>query len=554
MSKLSLTEATMLALQGKLEESKPATHRRSKKQENIDVNVDDKTAVSVIGNETIVDTEKATIIVDKKEDEFVPETSDGIVDDTSLPMEAPDEDVVEVPVDGDETIIPEDKVPVEQDDEDEAVLDAEADVDLPLGDTETEEDDEDDEDDDEEDEEDKEESKKVESKSKKTETLGYHAGQCPDCKSDDLSFEEPNIYEDGMDYPFHCNSCGADGVERYNIDYVESETNELDESKKVEKVNKDNIDINNAIANPQLKANREKIRQAGYETDKKSVTNPRNGRTFQTKYAPNKDKIDWKNRLDKEKTDFTAIVGPESDKIPSSRKIKQRSTLATYSKADADAYGVKYGPERESKKTESVEDVEDIYKSTNLFKALCDEVEDITCEDGEKPSREQIEKAVDIVINGYDYIWEDLHTALRTEIDKITGYNEDTDSFKPRYEAKSKRRSLGKVTEKVIKYSSKTFKEALNKYYTTNTKTIESVDLTKFNAGRNFIKMEVKLTNKDGMVASKILEMKEIAKNKNFTKYAMVENSRIKNESKSNISMLVATNKDKVLECKYIKK
>ena len=66
--------------------------------------------------------------------------------------------------------------------------------------------------------------------------------------------------------------------------------------------------------------------------------------------------------------------------------------------------------------------------------------------------------------------------------------------------------------------------------------------------------MEVKLTNKDGMVASKILEMKEIAKNKNFTKYAMVENSRIKNESKSNISMLVATNKDKVLECKYIKK
>ena len=56
----------MLALQGKLEESKPATHRRSKKQENIDVNVDDKTAVSVIGNETIVDTEKATIIVDRE--------------------------------------------------------------------------------------------------------------------------------------------------------------------------------------------------------------------------------------------------------------------------------------------------------------------------------------------------------------------------------------------------------------------------------------------------------------------------------------------------------
>ena len=417
MSKLSLTEATMLALQGKLEESKPATHRRSKKQENIDVNVDDKTAVSVIGNETIVDTEKATIIVDKKEDEFVPETSDGIVDDTSLPMEAPDEDVVEVPVDGDDTIIPEDEVPVEQADEDEAVLDAEADVDLPLGDTETEEDND----------EDKEESKKVES-------------------------VEIEVSDDGKDV-----EVTTDNGEEVEVKDETPEENEEDS--------------------------------------------------------------------DTESEDETSIEVPEDVE--------------------------------ENKKVESIDTehaTEDIYKSTNLFKALCDEVEDITCEDGEKPSREQIEKAVDIVINGYDYIWEDLHIALKTEIDKITGYNEDTDSFKPRYEAKSKRRSLGKVTEKVIKYSSKTFKEALNKYYTTNTKTIESVDLTKFSAGRNFIKMEVKLTNKDGMVASKILEMKEIAKNKNFTKYAMVENSRIKNESKSNISMLVATNKDKVLECKYIKK
>lgn len=417
MSKLSLTEATMLALQGKLEESKPATHRRSKKQENIDVNVDDKTAVSVIGNETIVDTEKATIIVDKKEDEFVPETSDGIVDDTSLPMEAPDEDVVEVPVDGDDTIIPEDEVPVEQADEDEAVLDAEADVDLPLGDTETEEDND----------EDKEESKKVES-------------------------VEIEVSDDGKDV-----EVTTDNGEEVEVKDETPEENEEDS--------------------------------------------------------------------DTESEDETSIEAPEDVE--------------------------------ENKKVESIDTehaTEDIYKSTNLFKALCDEVEDITCEDGEKPSKEQIEKAVDIVINGYDYIWEDLHIALKTEIDKITGYNEDTDSFKPRYEAKSKRRSLGKVTEKVIKYSSKTFKEALNKYYTTNTKTIESVDLTKFSAGRNFIKMEVKLTNKDGMVASKILEMKEIAKNKNFTKYAMVENSRIKNESKSNISMLVATNKDKVLECKYIKK
>ena len=445
MSKLNLTEATMLALQGKLEESKPARQSRAskkltKKQENIDINVDEKTAVSVMGNETIVDTEDATIIVDKKEDEFVPETS------TDLPVEAPDEEeVVEVPVDGDETIIPEDEVPVEQldelpveqADEDEAVLDAEADVDLPLGDT-TEDDEDEDEDEDEE--EDKEESKKVESKSKKTETLGYHAGQCPDCKSDDLSFEEPNIYEDGMDYPFHCNSCGADGVERYNIDYVESETNELDESKKVE-----------------------------------------------------------------------------------SKEVK---------KEDFD---------------------ENAYKSSNLFKALCDEITDIVVEDDEQPTQEQIETAVDVVINGYDYIWEDLHTALRTEIDKVTGKG-DGDEYQPRYEAKSHRKSLGAVTEaKTVKYSSKSFKEALTKFYTSNSKTIESVELTKFDMTRNTIKMEAKLTNKDGMVATKKLEMKQIAQNKNFTKYSMQEVSKLKKENKSNITMLVSTNNN-ILECKYIRK
>ena len=419
MSKLSLTEATMLALQGKLEESVPATHRkRSKKQENIDVNVDDKTAVSVIGNETIVDTEDATIIVDKKEDEFVPETSDGIVDDTSLPMEAPEEDVVEVPVDGDETIIPEDEIPEEQADEDEAVLNAEADVDLPLGNTED-------------DEEDKEESKKVQ-------------------------------------------------------ENVEIEVS--DDGKEIEVTTDD-----------------------GEEVEVKDETPEEN------------EEVENDNNEEE-----TSIEVPEEEKedevIEENKKLKKEATE------------------------------DEIYKSSNLFKALCDEVTDIVCQDGEKPTQEQIEQAVDAVINGYDYIWEDLHTALQNEIDKITGYNEETDSFKPRYEAKSHKKSLGKVTEKVIKYSSKTFKEALNKFYTSNTKTIEKVELTKFDMGKNSIKMEVKLTNKDGMVASKILEMKEIAKNKNFTKYSMVENSRIKTENKSNISMLVATNKDKVLECKYIKK
>lgn len=490
MSKLSLTEATMLALQGKLEESKPAIHRRSKKQENIDVNVDDKTAVSVIGNETIVDTEEATIIVDKKEDEFTPETSDGIVDDTSLPMEAPEEDVIEVPVDGDETIIPEDEV--EQADEDEAVLDAEADVDLPLADTSEEND-----------EEDKEESKKVESVEIEVSDDGKEVEVTTDNGEEvEVKDETPEENEEDSD---------TESEDKTSIEVPE----DVEESKKVESKGKYTLDnIDDAIHNIRSKI----AKQRNYDRRRDAVC-----LSIGDDDAVYKPMYDELKKLNAIKRDLLA----KEDNKTESKTIKKENTETP---------------------------AEDIYKSSNLFKAMCDEVEDMTCDDEIQPTKEQIDEIVDAFINGYDFVWEDIHIALRDEIDRVMNKKSETENLKPRYEAKSHRKSLGKVTEKVIKYSSKTFKEALNKYYKTNTKTIESVDLTKFSAGRNFIKMEVKLTNKDGMVASKILEMKEIARNKNFTKYAMIENSKIKKESKSNISMLVATNKDKVLECKYIKK
>ena len=125
MSKMNLTEATMLALQGKLEENKTTLKKRVAetkvtkrlKTENIDVNVDDKTNVSVMGNETVVDTPDATIIVDKKD-----ETCVDCVDNTELPVEV-STDSVEVPVTGDETLVPEVDAPVET-----------PDVDLPVED------------------------------------------------------------------------------------------------------------------------------------------------------------------------------------------------------------------------------------------------------------------------------------------------------------------------------------------------------------------------------------------------------------------------------------
>jgi len=102
-----------------LEESK-----KTKKSEGIDVNVDDKTTVSVEGNETIVDTEDATVIVNKKEDTFVPETSDDLsMENPIVDAETePNTDMVEVPAN--DTVMPED------------VLDEPVDTELPTEDEE----------------------------------------------------------------------------------------------------------------------------------------------------------------------------------------------------------------------------------------------------------------------------------------------------------------------------------------------------------------------------------------------------------------------------------
>ena len=98
---MNLTEATMLAIQGKLklDESKKV------KKESIDVSVDDNGA-------TIVETPEATVIVTDTQNATEAPTEEVIV------AEVPDEvETVEIPVEGDETIIPEEIVEPEVTDE-----------------------------------------------------------------------------------------------------------------------------------------------------------------------------------------------------------------------------------------------------------------------------------------------------------------------------------------------------------------------------------------------------------------------------------------------------
>lgn len=92
--------------------------------------------------------------------------------------------------------------------------------------------------------------------------------------------------------------------DKIDIDFVIEESEKLDE-----KINKDNIEINKAIANPNLGKNKDKIKAAGYETkedyDGKTflIKNPKTGKSVNP-FAYNKEgklKVDFKGKLDSER-------------------------------------------------------------------------------------------------------------------------------------------------------------------------------------------------------------------------------------------------------------
>lgn len=100
-----------------------------------------------------------------------------------------------------------------------------------------------------------------------------------------------------------------------------------------EKINKDNIEINKAIANANRGTkNAEKIKNAGYEVSNSYgstvIENPKTGKTVDLGYdvnKDNKDKIDWKGKLDSERPFVNKTTRGDydikADRIPKSAKV-----------------------------------------------------------------------------------------------------------------------------------------------------------------------------------------------------------------------------------------
>ena len=115
-----LIESTLLALQGKLELNEKVNIKEAKAKVQEDVEIETNDAEVTVGEDTtIIETDEAIVTVEQNKEESCEgeecidtETAEEVVtdetfDDTPLSNEETTEEVVEVPVEGEETIVPE---------------------------------------------------------------------------------------------------------------------------------------------------------------------------------------------------------------------------------------------------------------------------------------------------------------------------------------------------------------------------------------------------------------------------------------------------------------
>lgn len=567
-----------------LEESKKV--EETKKTESIDINVDDSTTVSVDDTQTIVNTEDASIIIQEE----TPDTIEVPVesDDTIVPEKEPEAtDLLNTDTD---TIIDTDTVdvPVEEPSNDaEELSTPEEDLDLPMDNNKNE----------------IEENKKVES------VVRDGAEQI---KADDrydnnlasvngiLADKIANITEDlGDDYSEFIhkeeileiidtivisslwndfNNQLDDLIKETIISKVyeiRGDSNDIDESKQAKR-DKEDILKNKKVESKEIKQEDAKIEISDDGKEIEVTTD-------------NEEEVEVKSEIKDTEDEETDTEDEETDTVDESKEIKQEAPrktrdvyvlmgnygygwdeLVTYdnysdAKEDYKTYEEnepeaqhkivrKREPIEESKKTESV--VSDAANSidydhrqnpseSNAIPFFAGVISDIAEDMGDDYSEWLGEDAVREIINTLfdnDQLWSTItdivKDAITAEVEEIRGVpGEEVEESKP----------------VINKFSSKSFNEALTKYFKKIDKTVESVTETKIRKSNKAIKIETKLIKTDKTSKTIKLEMKHVETNGDFSRYNLVENTSLKTESKhSNVSMLLHTNKQQVLECRYI--
>lgn len=524
---------------------------KSKKQESIDVNVNDDTTVSVEGNDTIVDTSDATVIVSKKEDDFVPETSD----DETAGMEAPEVDAEvapetdNIPADNIETTDDTVELPVSDTVMPEDLTDEPIDTALPDEETDTTIDDM------------VEESKKVES----AVTDGAEHIKNDDRYANNLTSVNgmladkiANIAEDlGDDYS---EFIGKEDILEIIDTIVASSLyndfiNQLDDLiketiiAKVYEIRGDSDDINESKQADQNKEDIKNHRKACYITESKVAIN--------SEYKKLKAKKATKKQEALSKLKSTAKA------IKTERKLNEDkySDSSWYEyKVDDTTYNFICRTFSSSRRWGHDVELKQEYRTIGTARVT---YLNRTWEMFEYQSC--MLKAIDNAIkNGAD---ENKMNALKEQVKAGRGLLEnkkveskeepkDPNDLKIKEGVPSKEEPVPNTSTKIQeRFSSKSFSEALSKYYSNRMSVVESAKVTKLVRKGDNLKLEANLITKAGKTQAICLEMKLIQKGASFNKYSVTETKGIVKENKankSNVTLTTFKNKQNVIECKYI--
>ena len=559
-----LVEATILALQGKLElKENKRVSGKTKKSEGIDVNVDNTTTVSVEGNETIVDTEDATVIVNKKEDEFIPETSDDV--SVEAPVEepvvdapvAPDEDTVEVPAD--DTVMPEE------------VVDEPVDTELPT-----------------------EESKKFESVEIEVSDDGKEVEVTTDNGEEvEVKDETPEGNEDGEIEDIETEISADDEP---SIDEM------IEENKKVTEGARDIADIINNeewydnnkrkqtlrgmlankiadVADEMGDDYSEWVSEVDFDEIIEDITNSPEWRAFDEKLneiiaEAVEDKVDWTRRDEPASRYYTGNPDlEESKKVEDTEEYLEprydtrnsfykKAKVVTKDNGDEElySYGTHVGGVRGGKPYSKGKFSQTTSRhQKEFFKQRGVDPKKVDVEEGKQADRNEEEinakKSKCINCENKDRSKKVQEMIARRQKKLETKNDLDINEGTPKTEEEVPNTSEASLKVE-NKFSSKSFNEVLTKYYRNRILALESVEVTKLSRTRQGLKLEANLINKRGNLKKAIcLELKQIQTGKSFDKYELIKTKGLVKENKSNnnkVTMTTFKNKNNVIECRYI--
>ena len=542
INKASLVEATMLAMQGKLilEEEKEI------KTEDIEVETDD-VEVTLGTDKTIIDSEEATITIEKNSESSAVET---------------EPETIEVPVEGDETIIPEEVVEPEEVEDEVPSIDEIVDEEVPTEEVSTEPEIEDEE------VVEPEEVEEVEDEEVPTE----------ESKSleEDLTSEE--FPEDGTYWSG--NGKYQEDVDMLNKLIPATGTTPTIPDVLPDKVVEDYINLSNKYYRWFNDGDVPFKKLKDGTTIYPSYTRGNNRQTFLGQKTCNSISFDLENRvnsliekINSQYPDWKAKLQPTDtsvDELQESKEVKTEDEKISRIGVHEDVVSnlgdgaIKLADKYNIQMNTILDNVEDIIvENSNLFESK--EVEKI--EEAISPADQLVAgKLYDFVANNYTSM--DLELLKEIALNAIYELNDDAkiiaDIKERMVESKESCENCNKENcdcsnkeakvESINKFNANSFKTVVEGFLKELDETVDSFKLNKVLKNESAIRIYGEVLSQNNS-KSICLEGKMIQKGKAFTKYEIAKPSGLKLESKefTRSSMVTFTNKENILECKYFK-